>query len=80
MSRFKLAGIPATFVPRIKEFESVRDRVLTDDELRRVWDGLDALRPEVGLTFRCAILLGGQRFRQLLRAEWKDYDTLLLAS
>lgn len=73
--RFKLNGNPVTFVPRITEFEAVRDRVLSDAELRGVWVGLDALRPEVALTFRCAILLGGQRFRQLLRTTWKDYDS-----
>lgn len=73
-SRFKLTGNPVTFVPRIAEFEGVRDRVLSDEEVRRVWIGLDALRSEVALAFRCAILLGGQRFRQLLRATWKDHD------
>jgi len=26
------------------------------------------------LTFRCVILLGGQRFRQVLRGTWDDYD------
>lgn len=73
-SRFKLTGNPVAFVPRITEFEKVRDRVLTDDELRCVWRSLEALRPVVAMTFRCAILLGGQRFRQLLRATWSDYD------
>ncbi len=28
----------------------------------------------MALSFRCAILLGGQRFRQLLRATWGSYD------
>lgn len=73
-SRFKVTGNPVAFVPRIAEFEAVRDRVLTDDELRCVWRGLEGLRPEVAMTFRCAILLGGQRFQQLLRATWDDYD------
>jgi integrase len=73
-SRFRLAGNPVSFVPRITEFEAVRDRVLSDDELRRLWADLDRLRPEVALTFRCAIFLGGQRFKQLLRSTWQDYD------
>jgi integrase len=74
-SRFKLTGNPVSFVPRIAEYETIRDRVLTDAELISVWHGLDTLRPEVALTFRCAILLGGQRFRQLLRSTWHDYST-----
>jgi len=73
-ARFKIAGNPVAFVPRIADFEGTRDRVLSDDELRQVWRGLDDVRPEVALTFRCAILLGGQRFRQLLRTTWDDYD------
>ena len=72
--RFKLSGNPVTLIPRIDEFEGARDRVLTDDEFRQVWLGLDQLRPEVAMSFRCSILLGGQRFRQLLRATWGDYD------
>jgi integrase len=72
--RFMLAGNPVAFVPRIAEFEDTRERVLSDAELRHMWNGLDKLRPEVALTFRCAILLGGQRLRQLLRAKWSDYD------
>jgi hypothetical protein len=49
-SRFKLSGNPVSFVPRITQFEVARDRVLTDDEMRRVWHGLEQLRPEVALT------------------------------
>lgn len=74
-SRFKLTGNPVSFVPRIAEYETIRDRVLTDAELISVWHGLGTLRSEVALTFRCTILLGGQRFRQLLRATWRDYST-----
>ena len=73
-SRFKLTGNPVSFVPRIAEYETIRDRVLSDAELISVWHGLGTLRSEVALTFRCAILLGGQRFRQLSRATWRDYS------
>jgi len=74
LGRFKLTGNPVAFIPRIDEFEKTRDRVLSDDELRQVWRGLDSLRAEVAMTFKCSVLLGGQRFRQLLRATWEDYD------
>ena len=67
---------PVHLVPRIAEFESARDRVLTDDELRHLWVGLDRIGVALAATIRCLILLGGQRFRQLLRATWADYDAL----
>jgi integrase len=71
---FRLTGNPVHLVPRIVEFENARDRVLTDDELRHLWNGLNATGLALASTIRCLILLGGQRFRQLLRAVWMDYD------
>jgi len=71
---FKLTANPASLLPRIQEFEGVRDRVLTDDEFRHIWLSLDSIRTEIGLALKCEILLGGQRFRQFLRATWADYD------
>lgn len=71
---FRLASNPVALLPRIREYESTRDRVLTDDEFRVLWRGLDSVRAEVRLTIKCATLLGGQRFKQLLRATWHDYD------
>lgn len=71
---FRLASNPVTLLPRIREYESTRDRVLTDDEFRLLWRGLEQVRTEIRLTIQCATLLGGQRFKQLLRATWRDYD------
>lgn len=71
---FRLASNPVALLPRIQEYESTRDRVLSDDEFQHLWRGLDGIRLEISLTIRCATLLGGQRFRQLLRATWLDYD------
>jgi hypothetical protein len=71
---FRLASNPVTLLPRIQEFETARDRILTDDEFRRLWRGLEEVRLEIGHTIRCAMLLGGQRFLQLLRVTWRDYD------
>jgi integrase len=66
---------PVSLLPRIQEFESTRHRILSDDEFRHLWTGLSDVRLEVGHTIRCQLLLGGQRFLQLLRATWADYDT-----
>jgi integrase len=71
---FRLASNPVTLLPRIREYEATRDRVLSDEEFRHLWRGLDNLRVEIRLTIECATFLGGQRFKQLLRATWKDYD------
>jgi integrase len=71
---FRLTSNPVTLLPRIQEYEKARDRVLTDDELRHFWLGLNGVRLELGHALRVALLLGGQRFKQLLRATWSDYD------
>lgn len=72
---FKLSGNPVALLPRIQEFESTRDRILSDDEFRHLWAKLADVRLEMAHTIRCEVLLGGQRFLQLLRATWADYDT-----
>lgn len=71
---FRLTGNPVALLPRIQEFETTRDRVLTDEEFAFLWKQLASIRLEIGLAIRCLILLGGQRSRQLLRATWDDYD------
>ena len=71
---FRLAGNPVSLLPRIQEFEATRHRILSDAEFRFLWAELSAVRLEIAHTIRCEILLGGQRFLQLLRATWADYD------
>lgn len=71
---FRLTGNPVLLLPRIQEFESTRDRVLSDSEFRHISEQSAHVGAEIGMTIRCGILLGGQRFRQLLRATWSDYD------
>ena len=71
---FRLNSNPVHLVPRIIEFENARDRVLSDEELCHLWHGLNETGLALAASIRCLILLGGQRFRQLLRAVWNDYD------
>jgi integrase len=73
-STFRLTANPIQLLPRIAEFESARDRVLEDDELRHLWTTLSKRNDELGATIRCILLLGGQRFRQILRVKLSDYD------
>jgi integrase len=73
-STFRLTSNPIQLLPRIAEFESARDRVLDDEELRHLWTTLAKRKDELGATIRCVLLMGGQRFRQLLRVQVADYD------
>jgi Arm domain-containing DNA-binding protein len=71
---FKLASNPVTLIPRKAEFDRARDRVLTDVELRYLWQALEGRAPPVRNAIRLALVLGGQRMTQLLRAQWRDLD------
>jgi hypothetical protein len=58
---FKLASNPVTLIPRKPEFDLARDRVLTDEELRHLWQGLEGRAPPARNAVRLALVLGGQR-------------------
>lgn len=79
---FGIKANPVSLVPVISEYERVLDRVLTDDELRLYWNGLDALPAVQAATLRFNLALACQRPTQLLRADWTAFDftmgTLLL--
>jgi integrase len=53
--------------------EVSRDRVLTDDEMRRVWAALDAEEPPIQATFRLR-LMTAQRGGEVLQMRWDDLD------
>ena len=63
-----------TLIPRKPEFDRARDRVLTDEELRHLWQALEGRSPPSRNAVRLALVLGGQRMTQLLRARWPDLD------
>lgn len=75
--RFRLTFNPVAAVPTQPDFERARDRVLTKDELRALWTGID-IAPAVGALMadlvRLLIATGGQRPKQLLAAPWTAYD------
>jgi integrase len=79
---FGLKYNPASTVPRIKEFEQVGDRTLTENELRAFWLGLEKQALVQRQTLRFNLAIGCQRPKQLLRADWSAFDfdknTLLL--
>ena len=71
---FKLTTNPVALIPRKAEYDRARDRVVSDEELRRLWEALEERNPPVRNAVRLALVLGGQRITQLLRARWQDLD------
>ncbi len=63
---------PVTSVPRPAP-ERRRDRVLTDDELRQLWQNLEAEPPAIAAVFRLR-LLTAQRGGEVLELRWGDLD------
>lgn len=53
--------------------EKRRERVLTEDEIRRVWAACDTQVPRVAAWFRLR-LVTAQRGGELLQMRWKDLD------
>ena len=53
--------------------ELSRDRVLTDEEIRRIWDACDTQNPYVSAWFRLR-LVTAQRGGELLQMRWQDID------
>lgn len=72
--KFGLSSNPVAIVPRQADYDKAGKRVLTDDELRHLWHELDRNSPTLRNAVRLALLLGGQRLTQLMRAEWTDFD------
>ena len=53
--------------------EMARDRVLSDDELKAVWEAADALEP-VYAGFIKLLILTGQRLREVSELRWVEID------
>ena len=53
--------------------ETTRDRVLTDDEIRRLWEACATQNPYVCAWFRLR-LVTAQRGGELLQMRWQDID------
>jgi integrase len=55
--------------------ETTRDRVLTDDEIRRLWEACATQNPYVCAWFRLR-LVTAQRGGELLQMRWQDVDPM----
>lgn len=55
--------------------ENERDRVLTEDEIRRLWNAWDQLDPVIGASFKVR-LLTAQRGGEVDSMRWSDLDLI----
>ena len=76
--RFYLHFNPVHAVPRQAQFERIRDRVLSNDEIRFYWLHFEKGRPThsklYGLLIRFMISAFGNRPEQLNHCLWSDFD------
>lgn len=72
--KFGLSSNPVAIIPVQNDYNKAGKRVLTDAELRHLWQALGRHSPTLRNGVRLALLLGGQRLTQLMRAEWTDFD------
>lgn len=72
--RFDLVANPVAPTGTLARFNQARDRTLTEVELRAYWLAVEKLPVVTSSALRLALLLGGQRPAQLLRATVADVD------
>ena len=76
--RFLLQFNPVHAVPRQAQFERIRERVLSNDEVRQYWLHFEKGRPThsklYGLLIRFMISAFGNRPEQLNHCLWSDFD------
>jgi integrase len=65
---------PVGAIKRVRGANQKGDRVLSAEELRAFWLELQETSPMLRDALRLAIVLGGQRFAQLLRIRPQDVD------
>jgi integrase len=74
MLSFAIESNPITGVATMPQFNRTSDRALTEGELRALWRRLTTTGTPSSVVVRLSLLLGGQRFNQLLRARVTDFD------
>nr|MDT0253862.1 hypothetical protein [Endozoicomonas sp.] len=76
--RFYIENNPVSAVPRQADYERVRERYLSHQEVKRLWDDFVTLlpgkSPVFGLLLRFMLAVGGNRPEQLIRCRWSDFD------
>lgn len=71
--KFNLKYNPVSFVPKQADFERVGEHVITEKEIKIIWEEL----PNVSLVTSWAVKLAlttGQRLGEIIRIRWVDID------
>ena len=71
--KFNLKYNPVSFVPKQDDFERVGDHVISEEEIKTIWDELENESLIVSLLVKLA-LATGQRAGELNRVGWTDVD------
>lgn len=74
MLAFDVEANPIVAVATLPQFNRPGTRALSESELRALWRRLQATGTPSAVVVRLSLLLGGQRFNQLLRARIADFD------
>lgn len=76
--RFHIQFNPASAVPRQSQFERVKERTLTNEELKDFWETIDTWptgeSPLYRLLLKVMVACFGNRPQQLTACSWKDID------
>ena len=76
--RFLIEHNPVTAVPRQTDYERVRDRYLSHEEVSRLWHDFNTIlsnrSPIYGLLLRFMLATAGNRPEQLRQCKWSDID------
>ena len=70
--RFDISMNPAQVVEKPLRSEAPGERVLTEDEIKKLWKEWESGFP--GEVLRLILASGGQRVEEVLRAEWAEFD------
>lgn len=71
---FGIEANPIADTAALPQFNATRSRALSEAELRALWARLTKTETPSAVAIRLSLLLGGQRFEQLLRARVSDFE------
>lgn len=74
MLGFQIESNPIADTAALPQFNRIGERALSEKELRYLWARLKATETPSARAVRLSLLLGGQRFEQLLRVRVADFD------
>lgn len=74
MLKFKIESNPIADTSAMPQFNRTGDRALSESEMRALWTRIKDVESQSADALRLALLLGGQRVEQVMRARAADFD------